>query len=90
MSIAHIFEMDGDKLRQSHVGYYELLLDQLQQDQFATVANPGHYLDPLRADKRANAAHVRLIIGFAASFFVNGNSASHLQLKSIRNLKIMI
>ena len=42
MRIAHIFKVDGDKLRRADAGLREFLLDQLQHDRLSAAADTGH------------------------------------------------
>ena len=57
--IPHILKVDGDKTGRIDAGLDQLLLDQLQHDRFSTPPDTGHYLDQIRTDERADAAHVQ-------------------------------
>ena len=59
VGIAHIFKVDGDKLRRADTGLREFLLDQLQHDRLSAAANTGHDLDQFRSDKRTDTAHIQ-------------------------------
>ena len=59
VGIAHIFKIDGDKLRRADTGLREFLLDQLQHDRLPAAANTGHDFNQLCSDKRTDTAHIQ-------------------------------
>ena len=59
VGIAHIFKIDGDKLRRADTRLREFLLDQLQHDRLPAAANTGHDFNQLCSDKRTDTAHIQ-------------------------------
>ena len=67
VGIAHIFKVDGDKLRPADAGLRKLLLDQLQHDRLSAAADTGHDLDQLRSDERTDTAHIQFAFNHKTS-----------------------
>ena len=67
VGIAHIFKVDGDKLRRGDAGLREFLLDQLQHDRLSAAADTGHDLDQFRSDERTDAAHIQFAFNHKTS-----------------------